>query len=102
MDQEKIYRRDKIKLADFIKEIGLPSVKVSCILNHHLKTKFYDIINEYRIKEAKERLLNMDKETENIAQIGYELGFSSQTLFGRKFKKATGMTPKQFIKNNNY
>ncbi|MGM9755931.1 MAG: helix-turn-helix domain-containing protein [Parabacteroides sp.] len=34
----------------------------------------------------------------NIQQIGYELGFSSQSFFGKYFKRIVGVTPAAYRK----
>jgi len=55
--------------------------------------KFSEIVQEERIKLAKQALLWSDCSLDEIA---FEIGYSEQTSFGRAFKRATGMTPKTF------
>ncbi|MBD5339085.1 helix-turn-helix transcriptional regulator [bacterium] len=52
-----------------------------------------DWINRYIILEAKVMLRSSNL---NIQQIADELHFPSQSFFGKYFKKATGMTPKEY------
>lgn len=49
-------------------------------------------IKEFRINKAKELLANGYQ----VGRIALDVGFSSQTYFGRCFKESTGQTPKQF------
>ncbi len=51
-----------------------------------------NFIKEFRINKAKELLANGYQ----IGRIALDVGFSSQTYFGRCFKESTGQTPKQF------
>ena len=55
-----------------------------------------DWINDYVIIEAKTMLKYSDL---NIQEIAYQLNFASQSLFGKYFKKQTGISPKDFRKN---
>lgn len=52
-------------------------------------------ITEIQISEAKMLLV---KGEADIAQIAYTLGFSSPSHFGNVFKKITGLTPSQYLK----
>ncbi|QOL27203.1 response regulator [Thalassotalea sp. LPB0316] len=51
-----------------------------------------NFIKEFRINKAKTLLANGSQ----IGRIALDVGFSSQTYFGRCFKESTGMTPKQY------
>lgn len=55
-----------------------------------------NFINSLKIIEAKRLLLFTDK---SLAEITYTLSFSSQSYFQNLFKKITGMTPKEYMKN---
>ncbi len=50
-------------------------------------------INQFVILEAKVMLSSTNM---NVQQIAEELNFPSQSFFGKYFKKATGMSPKEF------
>jgi AraC family transcriptional activator of pobA len=52
-------------------------------------------VGEYVILEA-EVLLKMAGM--NVQQVAYRLNFPSQSMFGKYFKKHTGVTPKEYIK----
>ena len=53
------------------------------------------IIDDYLIKNIKRQLLTTQN---NVQQIAYALGFSSQAHMTRYFRKLTGLTPSKFRK----
>jgi len=55
--------------------------------------QFNTYLDNLRIEEAKNKLLNTDLK---IYQISKLVGYSNTDYFFMKFKKATGMTPKEF------
>lgn len=59
---------------------------------------FVDYLNNIRIQRAQTLLTSNIKK--NITDIAFECGFDSLPHFTRTFKKHTGLTPTQFIKNN--
>lgn len=56
--------------------------------------KFSTFVQKERIREACNLLENTDR---SIVDIGYSLGFSSQSYFIKVFKEHAGMTPNRFI-----
>jgi AraC family transcriptional regulator, transcriptional activator of pobA len=52
-----------------------------------------DVIQSMKILEAKRRLANKKF---SIQEIAYDLGFDQPTYFTKYFKKAAGITPKEF------
>ena len=74
--------------------------KLSWLLNERMGKNFNEFINFYRIEYFKQ--LALDPKNSHISLIGlaYESGFNSKTVFNTYFKKETGMTPKEFLKQN--
>ncbi|WP_163324297.1 helix-turn-helix domain-containing protein [Draconibacterium mangrovi] len=74
--------------------------KLSWLLNERIGKNFNEFINSYRIEYIKH--LALDPKNRHISLIGlaYESGFNSKTVFNTYFKKETGMTPKEFLKQN--
>lgn len=52
-----------------------------------------DYLRHVRIEQAKRRLSNTG---DPITQIGYDVGFSEASYFGRAFREATGMSPREY------
>ncbi len=60
-----------------------------------LGSSFLELINKYRIEEAKSLILD-PKLNETIEGIGYSVGFNSKSTFHSAFKRITGQTPSEF------
>ena len=61
-----------------------------------MNKNFYDLINGYRVDEAKRLLVNPENKNYTILSVGFEAGFNSKTTFNTVFKKFTGLTPTDF------
>jgi AraC-like DNA-binding protein len=68
------------------------------VLNIGLGMNFYDFINEYRIEEVKEQLLNPKNNILTNVAVAYDSGFNSKSTFNALFKKYVKMTPKDYKK----
>lgn len=61
-----------------------------------MKRNFYDLVNSYRVEEAKRLLLDPKNSNYTILSVGFEAGFNSKTTFNTVFKKFTGLSPTEF------
>ena len=93
---KKIFKNSDITLNKLAAELGVPAYQISKAINQGLKTSFYDLINENRVKEAKILLADIQENNLSIEGIAYEVGFNSRTAFYRSFKKYTGKNPSDF------
>lgn len=96
MDREKLYQETELTLNELARKLNCPTYHVSLAINEGLKKSFNDLINGYRIEEAKRLLLNPQNRHYTILSIGFEAGFNSKTTFNTVFKKFTGQTPTDF------
>ena len=69
----------------------------SHLINHDLKTNFYEFVNKYRVEEFKYRLQREDSDKFTLLGLAYECGFNSKSTFNHTFKKFTGQTPKEYF-----
>nr|WP_299385625.1 helix-turn-helix domain-containing protein [Allomuricauda sp.] len=93
-EQDKIYRNNALCLNELSTYISKDRYKVSQVLNEHLSKNFYALINQYRIADAKDLLLNQP--FLSVKAVMYEVGFNSKTSFYSAFKKETGLSPNDF------
>jgi len=99
LNDEKIYREMRLNRAAIAKRLDIGEHHLSRLINHYLGKNFNELINSYRIEEAKIRLLNEPKQ--QITTIGFEVGFNSIASFNRVFKEKTGLSPTEFKTSDN-
>ncbi len=95
MKQQQLFLEDDLSLNRLSKAISISENYISETLSQHLKTNFFHYINQFRIEEAKERLLTSDS---LVSTIAYDVGFNSKSTFNTAFKKSTNLTPTAFRK----
>jgi DNA-binding response OmpR family regulator len=62
-------------------------------LNSIVDYNFNELVRKYRLQKSKELLL----EGHRIGDVGYSVGFTSQSYFSRCFKAEFSLSPKQFL-----
>lgn len=95
MHSRKLYR-EQLSLAALAKEIDLGEKDLSSYLNDVLGQSFYALLNEHRIAEAKDLLLQ--NQNEKIIAVAHAVGFQSLSTFQSAFRKLVGMSPREFRK----
>ncbi|WP_158548329.1 AraC family transcriptional regulator [Marixanthomonas ophiurae] len=93
---KKPYLDESLSLSQLAEELDITDKKLSELLNQHLHTNFYNFINDYRVKEVKEKLIKEGNEKYTLLSIAFDCGFQSKTSFNRVFKQKTGMSPSKF------
>lgn len=71
---------------------------LSKIINSGTGMNFNDFINQYRVEEAKSKLLDPEYANLTVAAIGNSVGFTSKSAFYTAFKKHAKISPSAFIK----
>lgn len=101
-DNEQIYKESNICLETLSSKLNTTRHNASQVINEHFKMSFHELINSYRIREAKE-ILNSDKQKNlNIIDIAYEVGYNNKVTFNKAFKKDTQLTPSQYQSKNSH
>lgn len=95
---EKIYLKSELRITDVANRISLTPNYVSKIVNENAKMNFNDFVNQYRINEVVEKFKNKEHQKKNIIALAQEAGFKSKSTFQTVFKKNTGKTPSQYLK----
>jgi len=101
MEEQKPYLDSEFSLSDLATLSGIKKHQLSRIINHFMKTTFFNLINSYRLNEF---LVLVDlKENENISliDIAYDSGFKSKSTFYKIFKETKRQSPKDYLKSIN-
>ena len=97
-DQEKIYKDNDINLEILASKLNTTRHNASQVINEHFNVSFHELINTYRIQEAKKILDNDHKKNLNIIDVAYEVGYNNKVTFNKAFKKDTQLTPSEYQK----
>ncbi|MCD8366597.1 MAG: AraC family transcriptional regulator [Clostridiales bacterium] len=85
----------KLEVQTLARELGVTPKHLSATFSRKTGVKLKDYIIQEKLRAAKLRLIYSDDSYDDIA---YAYGFSSQSHFGREFKKWESMTPGQYRK----
>jgi|GEM_PF-1470972 len=99
MHTDKPYLQPGLKLAELAHLIGTRSNYLSQVINSCAQKNFFEYINEHRVQESRQLLL--DEPDTSIADVALLVGFGSLSVFNANFKRIIGQTPSQFRKQTN-
>lgn len=99
LESKKLYLDRSLTLTSLSQELDITTHQLSEYLNREKKQSFNDYINGHRIEYAKSLLIGEEGEMYTLDGIAEKSGFNSLSTFHRNFKKHTGLTPKQWNKN---
>lgn len=100
MDTEKPYLNSELNLVKLAEQMNLSTHQLSFLINNAFGENFFNFINRYRVRKAKELLKNPDYDHFTVLVIAYESGFNSKTSFNNTFKKITNYTPTAYRKKS--
>ncbi len=96
MEEEKPYTDPNLTLRKLAEHLEMKPKQLSGLINATFQKNFYSYVNEYRLEEVKQLLIDKDMGHLTIVAIAEKAGFNSKSTFNSYFKKETGMTPKEF------
>jgi AraC-like DNA-binding protein len=96
MTTTKPYLNISLRLKDLADQLGMPAYILSEVINTEFEMNFHDYINQFRIEEAKKRLVDPNFSHLTIIAIANDVGFNSKSVFNTAFKRLTNMTPSEF------
>jgi ligand-binding sensor domain-containing protein/AraC-like DNA-binding protein len=99
MVEEKPWLNSELRQADVASALGYPVYEISHVLNVQLNQNFSDFINSYRVEEVKYRIQCGETKKFTLTAIAQQCGFSAKSSFQRAFKKATDLTPSDYLKS---
>lgn len=93
MTETRLYLNSNLTLPAVAERTGISVNHISQAINQHLGRNFFDVVNGYRVEEAKKLLATTD---DSILDIALTVGFNAKSTFNAAFKNAVGDTPSRF------
>ncbi len=101
MDAQQPYLNPDLSPEYFERHLKISKHHLSQLMTEGFNSNFYDLINSYRVANAKRLLQEVEYQEAKILHIAFDCGFSNKSTFLRSFKKNTGLTPTEFRKKAN-
>ncbi|MGY0038300.1 helix-turn-helix domain-containing protein [Pedobacter sp. NJ-S-72] len=101
MQREKRYTDPELTLVQLSKELNIHANSLSQVINSVEQKNFYDYVNAQRIEEFKKIVSSPENQKFTLLSLAFECGFNSKTSFNRNFKKHIGISPSEYIKQQN-
>lgn len=100
IEQKQIYKNANLSLRSLAEQLKINPRYLSTIINERLQKNFFEMINQYRVKEAQTVLSERSGvDDKSILEVAYDVGFNSKSAFNRAFKQYVGMTPSEYRRN---
>jgi AraC-like DNA-binding protein len=96
---EKHFLNRDANLKEVAGRLNIPSYVLSMFIHQAYQMHFNDVINSHRVKYISEGLTNGQWDTLTLEAVGEIAGFNNRITFLNAFKKFTGVTPSQYLKN---
>jgi AraC-like DNA-binding protein len=94
LNEQKLFIQPSFSLPELAQFMNVSVHTMSQIINDGMGKSFFELMAEYRIEEAKKKLL--DHPNIKIEEIAEQVGYNSKSSFNTAFKKITGKTPSEF------
>ena len=98
---EKLYQNAELKLDDLAEALNVLPNHLSQVINSIENKNFYDYVNQLRIDDFLKMISMPGNQKFTLLSLAFECGFNSKTSFNRNFKKVTGLTPSEYLKQEN-
>ena len=98
MQQDERYLDTTLTLRTLAIETELHPNKLSWMLNDQVGESFNDYVNNFRLECFKQKALDPVNKNLTLLGLAFDSGFNSKSTFNDYFKKKTGVTPRQWLK----
>ncbi|HOO84955.1 MAG TPA: helix-turn-helix transcriptional regulator [Prolixibacteraceae bacterium] len=92
-EKKKLYRLKDLKISALCEHLNTNRTYVSRVLNEFFDCSFSDIVNKYRVEEAKKHIEMDIDEKLTLEAIAEKVGYASAGTLIRNFKNYFGYTP---------
>lgn len=101
MKIQKLFTEPELSLSMLAESISVHPNYLSQVINEREGKNFFDYINTLRVQEFKRLIEIPESRKYTMMSLAYDCGFNSKTAFYRNFKKITGQTPSDYLKEHN-
>lgn len=96
LENKKPYLDPEYNLESMARDLNITRQNISLTINDTIGKNFYQLINEYRVEEFKQLVLDSKFNHITLLGLAYDSGFNSKSSFNRIFKEITGSTPSAY------
>lgn len=100
MKQDKPFTNPELTLGEIAEQLRVHPNKLSQVINSVTQKNFYDYINSWRVDEFIHLVNKPDNMNYTLLSIAFECGFNSKSSFNRNFRKITGLSPSEYLKEH--
>jgi AraC-like DNA-binding protein len=99
--EKKPFLKTTYSLEDLVIDTQIPRYILSAFINREYGMGFREFLNRHRVDFFKNNINKRAWENLTLEAIAEECGFQSRSTFINNFKKITGLTPSEYLKNKN-
>ena len=93
IENDRLFTDPQFRQEDLAEKLGITPRRLSAYLRWSNPPGFYALVNEYRVREARQLLESPRHAGLKLDAIGLLAGFSSRQNFSKVFEQVTGLTP---------
>lgn len=97
---EKKYRDPGYSAQKLAIELGTNTRYISAVVNLRYQDNYSQMVNEFRIKDAMYLLKDKHTQKMTMQEVATSVGFANRQSFYAAFYKRTGLSPKEYRKQN--
>jgi AraC-like DNA-binding protein len=97
MQNQKPYLDTDLTLAAFAERLEDKPHNISKTVNDYFDKNFRDFLNEFRVNEFIQKMESGEAKNRTFLYLAHEAGFNSKSTFNLAFRKATGLSPREYF-----
>jgi len=97
MERDTLYLDPNLTLKTVADLLATNTKYLSQVVNHQAGCNFQQFVNNYRVEEAKTKILSDDYHNLTLYGIALQCGFKNKSTFYKVFKDVTTMTPREYL-----